>query len=500
MGYEKMKHSTIAFDSSHREYDNNGFLHVRACNLTREQVAPYYGREIPNYEQAGFDPDTVYYGYRSAEELSRPETVKSINGIPIQLRHHLDYPDAPAKETRVGQTGTDGVWQAPFLKNSLHILDKAGIDAVNGDCRELSLAYAYRPEFISGETADGTHYDFVMRDILAQHLALVESGRAGREVVVCDSSLKENEMPIDEKKPDDGTLEEKKELEGGKADGALDCPVPDRRNRNEHHRRITMAFPKLLQRLFQNNGAGDKLNQDIIPDIPYSKVTDAPSVDSALSSTSENPVQNKVINSALDGKLSASGGTVNGSITVDGGNYRGLVRGAGTKNFEIRGADNDGCLSFWPGEDGTYAAKKSASLFLTSTDCTGKTIAAGTFALSAMDATTGAKSLVGSPDGSLTWCGKSLTGGLTVVAESYSANSWYRKYSDGWIEQGGKASFSSRETLVITLPLAFSNTNYTPIFSTNASGTSWLAAIYTTFFSLDSNSTEADAWWYACGK
>ena len=61
-----------------------------------------------------------------------------------------------------------------------------------------------------------------------------------------------------------------------------------------------MAFPKLLQKLFTNGGAGDKLNQDIIPDIPYSKVTDAPSVDSALSSTSENPVQNKVINSALD--------------------------------------------------------------------------------------------------------------------------------------------------------------------------------------------------------
>lgn len=63
-----------------------------------------------------------------------------------------------------------------------------------------------------------------------------------------------------------------------------------------------MAFPKLLQRLFQNNGAGDKLNQDIIPDIPYSKITDVPSitVDSALSSTSENPVQNKVINAALD--------------------------------------------------------------------------------------------------------------------------------------------------------------------------------------------------------
>ena len=34
-----------------------------------------------------------------------------------------------------------------------------------------------------------------------------------------------------------------------------------------------MALPKLLQKLFTNGGAGDKLNQDIIPDIPYSKVT-----------------------------------------------------------------------------------------------------------------------------------------------------------------------------------------------------------------------------------
>lgn len=63
-----------------------------------------------------------------------------------------------------------------------------------------------------------------------------------------------------------------------------------------------MALPKLLQKLFTNGGAGDKLNQNIIPDIPYSKITDVPSitVDSALSSMSENPVQNKVVTSALD--------------------------------------------------------------------------------------------------------------------------------------------------------------------------------------------------------
>ena len=226
-----------------------------------------------------------------------------------------------------------------------------------------------------------------------------------------------------------------------------------------------MAFPKLLQKLFQNNGAGDKLNQDIIPDIPYSKVTGAPSVDSALSSTSENPVQNKVINSALDGKLSTSGGTVNGPVTIASTiTTSELARPAGVKEFYIWGKDDDGCLQLYPGETASFSAKKTASLLLTTTNYTGLSIPAGSFYLNAMDATTGAKSLVGSPNGSLTWCGKSLTGGLTVVAESYSANSWYRKYSDGWIEQGGIFSYSTStwpsNNNRVTLAIPFSTAVY----------------------------------------
>ena len=43
--------------------------------------------------------------------------------------------------------------------------------------------------------------------------------------------------------------------------------------------------------------------------------TGSVTVDSALSATSENPVQNKIIKSALDGKLSTSGGTLTGNLT-----------------------------------------------------------------------------------------------------------------------------------------------------------------------------------------
>lgn len=38
-------------------------------------------------------------------------------------------------------------------------------------------------------------------------------------------------------------------------------------------------------------------------------------VDSALSGTSENPVQNKVVKAALDGKFNTSGGTLTGNLT-----------------------------------------------------------------------------------------------------------------------------------------------------------------------------------------
>lgn len=41
-------------------------------------------------------------------------------------------------------------------------------------------------------------------------------------------------------------------------------------------------------------------------------------VDTALSSTSTNPVQNKVVKSALDGKMNTSGGTMNGDLTING--------------------------------------------------------------------------------------------------------------------------------------------------------------------------------------
>ena len=208
---------TLAIDAeSKRTYDENGFLHVSISPLTRVQVAPYRGCEIPGWQELGLEPERIYKGYRPASELSKPDTIESVNGIPIQLVHHMDYADNPAKMTRVGSTGTDGAFHEPFLTNSLHIQDKNAIDRINdGSMRELSLAYRYKPVFKSGVSPDGEKYDFLMTDISANHLALVDEGRAGHEVLVYDSKIGETmaentEMKAPQATDDDAV--EKKEV------------------------------------------------------------------------------------------------------------------------------------------------------------------------------------------------------------------------------------------------------------------------------------------------
>lgn len=188
----------LTFDAkSVRSIDENGFMRIAISPFTKEQVAPYYGREIPDWEKLGLDPEKTYMGYRPAEELQKAETIESINGIPVQFRHHPDFSDAPAHETRVGAAGTDAEWREPYLMNSLIIYDDKAKDVIkSGFMRELSLAYRYDPEIKEGEW-NGKKYDFIMRNIRANHIALVEEGRAGADVLVYDSKQKEDSnMPL----------------------------------------------------------------------------------------------------------------------------------------------------------------------------------------------------------------------------------------------------------------------------------------------------------------
>lgn len=58
----------------------------------------------------------------------------------------------------------------------------------------------------------------------------------------------------------------------------------------------------------------------------------------------------------------------------------------------------------------------------------------------------------------------SLVSGVGVILASYtSGTSWYRKWSDGWIEQGG--TFKSLYDEAVTLIVPMKDTNYTILTS-----------------------------------
>jgi hypothetical protein len=177
----------MAFDrQSARSVDADGRLHVSKTNISKAVVNPYYGREIPGWQQLGLDGDKVYNLYRDPDELAKG--AGTFSNLPILNKHIPVTVDSPQKDSVVGSIGSDVTFDAPYLQASMCIWDASAIAGVESEKQcELSCGYRYDPDMTPGVTDDGESYDGVMRNIRGNHLALVEVGRAGPDVVVADS-------------------------------------------------------------------------------------------------------------------------------------------------------------------------------------------------------------------------------------------------------------------------------------------------------------------------
>lgn len=175
----------LAIDSVRTE-DVDGRMRIAEMNISKACVNPYKGHEIPGADALGLDPEKVYYLYRDPQELAKAAATS--NGVQILRKHIPVNAEDHQPWDVVGSTGTDGKFEHPYLKNSGSIWvadDIAGIKS--GKKKQVSLGYHYQPDMRPG-TADGIPYDGIMRSIVVNHLALVEDGRAGPDVVVADEA------------------------------------------------------------------------------------------------------------------------------------------------------------------------------------------------------------------------------------------------------------------------------------------------------------------------
>lgn len=175
-----------------REKTRDGRLVVKKTNITKANVCPYRGKEIPGFKSLGLEPDRIYQLLRDPEEIRKG--AHTLNGVQLLIKHTpVNAKDHRPNET-VGSLGTDADFDGTYLTNSLFVNAQNAIDVIeSGAQRELSAGYHYTPDMTPGNF-NGTAYDGVMRDIVFNHVALVEDGRAGPDVVVGDEALKENDM------------------------------------------------------------------------------------------------------------------------------------------------------------------------------------------------------------------------------------------------------------------------------------------------------------------
>lgn len=177
----------LAFDrASVRSFDGNGRLQVKVSNISKANVCQYFGREIPNADKLGLDPEKIYQLWRHPDELKK--AAETFNNIPLLSIHTPDFPGDPPREYRVGVTHSNAAFDGTYLTNGLSVWDNSAIAGIETEEQEeLSSSYQYVADMTPGTTPTGEVYDGIMREIIGNHVALVETGRAGSDVLVADS-------------------------------------------------------------------------------------------------------------------------------------------------------------------------------------------------------------------------------------------------------------------------------------------------------------------------
>jgi hypothetical protein len=169
-----------------RSKDADGHLHVEVTPISKANVCPYKGDEIPGWRELNLTPDRIYNLYRDPEELEK--AAPTFARKPVLIVHKGVTAATHDRRVVIGALGDSITFKAPYLMAPMTIWDGEGINLIeSGDQQEISSSYRYKPVMVPGITPDGEAFDGRMTEIFANHVAIVDHGRAGPDVLVHDN-------------------------------------------------------------------------------------------------------------------------------------------------------------------------------------------------------------------------------------------------------------------------------------------------------------------------
>lgn len=184
-----MKFYTTSKLSENMHETPEGYLVCVGVPIARTGEMVYGPGETP----LEVGPEGTVLVTRDADEVFRPETMASFEGKPVTIGHPVDFVDPQNwKELTKGmiqnvRRGTGE--QENDLVADLLITDKNAITLVKNGLREVSCGY--ENEYTQTGIGRG-----VQSNIVGNHLALVEEGRAGASYAINDHKGKGSPMKL----------------------------------------------------------------------------------------------------------------------------------------------------------------------------------------------------------------------------------------------------------------------------------------------------------------
>ena len=160
----------------------DGYLVVDARVARAGNVQRYLGAEVGR-------PELPYVNvYRPESEVFSADTMASFAHRPVTDDHPREAVTKDNwKALAVGQTDGDIKRDGEFLRVPLMVADGAAIRKVQDGKRELSAGYTCDLKWEKGATPSGQTFDAIQTNIRANHIAIVQRGRAGKDCRIGDA-------------------------------------------------------------------------------------------------------------------------------------------------------------------------------------------------------------------------------------------------------------------------------------------------------------------------